>query len=204
MSAIYDGLSEKSKLWIIGIGALVAVGNLTLAWIFAFNTEKALALREDDMKPYQVWMKDMGGEKLSEEVRHDVAARAMHIVALTKMTSNKNALTLACFGAAFALSALGFSLFIIGADGAFKVAATSPDKSSLAIAGTAPGLMCFVIAGALVAIGIVHRNEISMPEMPARISLESPTVKSSACEYQSSNGTCYTAKEFRELAKGNK
>ena len=37
-----------------------------------------------------------------------------------------DAAMLAAFGAAFALASIGFALFILGADGAFKVAAATP------------------------------------------------------------------------------
>lgn len=161
----YAGLSESARLWIVAVGAFVAVLNLSAAWWFAHTTEQSLALTEGDFKPFLLWIKESSAATLSPESRYDLVARAMHIVALGKLVANKQGIVLACFGAAFALAAIGFSLFIIGADGAFKVMAKSSTKSSVAITGTAPGLLCFVICGWLVSVGVHHQSQLHLPPM---------------------------------------
>jgi hypothetical protein len=164
-SDLYVGLSERSRLIIVTIGGLVATLNLAAAWWFAYSTEQSLALTEAAFKPYLYWFKESSALNLSSELRYDLVARAMHIVALGKLIANKQGIVLACFGAAFALAAIGFSLFIIGADGAFKVLAKSPAKASIAITGTAPGLLCFVISGWLVSVGVHHQSHLQLPPM---------------------------------------
>ncbi len=161
----YIGLSEKARLTIIAAGAILATLNLLAAWAFAYSTEQSFALTEESFKPFLLWIKESSGITLSPESRYDLVARAMHIVALGKLVANKQGIVLACFGAAFALAAIGFSLFIIGADGAFKVIAKSAGKTSVAITGTAPGLLCFVICGWLVSIGVDHKSHLQLPPM---------------------------------------
>ncbi|MBP0575534.1 hypothetical protein J8J27_32935, partial [Mycobacterium tuberculosis] len=56
-----------------------------------------------------------------------MAGYALNVLALTKQTASKFQLTVVVFGAAFALIAVGFSLFVIGADGAFQAVGARPD-----------------------------------------------------------------------------
>lgn len=162
---IYAGLSPKTRVWILVLAAFIAICNLAFAWHFVAQTGANLSLSEADMKPFASWIATAGGDKLSVEARYDLSARAMNIVTSLKLVSNKQALVLTCFGGAFALIAIGFALFIIGADGAFKIIASAPATSRLAITGTAPGLLCFVISGWLIVKGIEHRSEFHPPDL---------------------------------------
>jgi hypothetical protein len=161
--ALYTGLSEKTKRWVIGLGATVAALNLFAAWWFAYGTSQSFALTEESFRPFAVWLKTSGASELSKEAQYDLSARAMHIVAMGKLVTNKQGIILACFGAAFALAAIGFSLFILGADGAFKVIADAPNKASIAVTGTAPGLLCFLVCGWLVTVGVKHQSQLTLP-----------------------------------------
>lgn len=169
-ASTYTGMSEKAKLWVLVSAAFIAVLNLGFAWYFVAQTSSQLSLAEADMKPFTTWIAAAGGDKLSVDARYDLSARAMNIVTSLKLVSNKQALVLTCFGGAFALIAIGFALFVIGADGAFKVIAASPDKSRLAITGTAPGLLCFVISGWLIVKGIEHRSVFQPPALRGDLS----------------------------------
>jgi hypothetical protein len=134
----YAGLSQKARIWILVLAAFIAICNLAFAWHFVAQTGANLSLSEADMKPFASWIATAGGDQLSVEARYDLSARAMNIVTSLKLVSNKQGLVLTCFGGAFALIAIGFALFIIGADGAFKIIAFSHNRY-----GTRVALLCY-------------------------------------------------------------
>jgi hypothetical protein len=181
--ALYTGLSERTKRWVIGLGATVAVINLFAAWWFAYGTSQSFALTDESFKPFAAWIKNSSAAGLSKEAQYDLSARAMHIVAMGKLVTNKQGIILACFGAAFALAAIGFSLFILGADGAFKVIADAPNKASIAVTGTAPGLLCFLVCGWLVTVGVKHQSQLTLPPMRYETS-SSPSTSHAACAHR--------------------
>lgn len=181
---LYAGLSEKSRLWITATAALVAVVNLAFAWIFAFEAKNSLAVTVDEFKPYTAWLTEARTANLTAEAKYDIAARTLHLVALSKTIANKQGIVLACFGAAFALSALGFGLFLLGSDGAFKVIADAPNKASVAITGTAPGLLCFALAAWLVVTGVKREARIELPPLLNQYSVTIPRTSPSPCQHE--------------------
>jgi hypothetical protein len=201
-SNFYVGLSERAKLWILALGAGIAVLNLAAAWYFAHEMGQSLRLGASDMAPFKDWINGNGNEKLPAEARYDLSARAMHIVAYTKLIANKQGLVLACFGASFALAAIGFALFVVGADGAFKASVATPDKAKVVLTGTAPGLLCFALAGWLVSQGITQRSELNLPAIRYSLSESTPTesrIIPELCAHKDMQGKCYTSEAWRAL-----
>ncbi|MEY4910670.1 MAG: hypothetical protein RL761_333 [Pseudomonadota bacterium] len=174
-SSIYQGLSETSKIRIILVASLIAVLNLMAAWYFALQTSHELTDYAKDMVPFSAWVTDTGKD-LSPAAKHDLSARAITLMSSLKLVANKQSLTLTSFGGAFALIAIGFALFIIGADGAFRLMATAPGKAQFALSSTAPGLLCFVIAACLLAVGVNHPSELRAPTLP-EYGIASPALK---------------------------
>lgn len=198
-NSIYVGLSEKSRLWVLGLGAFIAVINLAVAWFFAFRMGESLRLDASDLQPFTAWMATGGGSTVSGDAKYDLAARSLHIVAFVKLIANKQGLVLACFGGAFALAAIGFALFIIGADGAFKVSAGANDKARLVLSGTAPGLLCFLICGWLISQGIKEKSTMNLPPL-AHMSQGISAQVTQACDNKHpTNGKCYTNAEWAKF-----
>jgi hypothetical protein len=199
---VYQGLSSRAKFWILCIGALIAVLNLLAAWYFAQRMHGNLDLSKVDFQPFVDWMGLDAHLKLSSMQLYDLSARSIHIVAISKMIANKQSLVLACFGAGFALAAIGFALFVIGADGAFQISSTAPNKAQLVISGTAPGLLCFLLCGLLVLVGIRERSHMTLPSL-----LHEPVAvinAESACAHRDINDKCYTATEWQKLIESPK
>jgi len=202
-SSIYQGLSERSKLWILGMGAIIACANLFVAWWLSYETLKSLQLTPADMLPFKGLI---GDAAFSSEQRHDLTERSMHVVALSKMMANKQGVVLACFGGAFALAALGFALFVIGADGAFKVSSSTDAKARLIVSGTAPGLLCFLICGILIQQGVRHKSEVNMPPFSTSLvligdkALRNAAGSDDSCKYQV-GAKCYNQAQWDEATK---
>lgn len=203
-TSIYSGLSQKARLWVLALGAAIAALNLGAAWYFSHETSQSLRLSSADLAPFKDWLVGHGHESLSPEARYDLSARALHIVAYSKAIANKQGLVLACFGAAFALGAIGFSLFVIGADGAFKASAGTSDKAKLVLSGTAPGLLCFVIGGLLVNQGITQRTQFELPPLlvgQAWSAAQSRVEQVDACAHRDPIGTCYSAQQWGAITQ---
>ena len=164
---VYAGLSEKARVWILLAGGFIAVLNLGFAWYFAFTAESQLQLQAKDVLPLQDWLRIlMSNSTTTQIVQHELLARGMNIMVMLKLMANKHSLVLTCFGAAFALAAIGFSLFVIGADGAFKIMANSSPNTKLAVTGTAPGLLCFVLSALLICVGVTQKIAFNLPLLP--------------------------------------
>ena len=203
--ATYQGLSERARYIILGLGAVVAILNLLAAWYFAIRTGEVLQLQAVDIEPYRAWLSDERLANIGAQARYDLTARAMHAISYGKLISNKQSLVLVCFGASFALSAIGFALFVIGADGAFKVSYNESKKTGIVLTGTAPGLLCFIISGWLVYEGITQRSELKLPPLMYEVPVQDnrpADAKSSACEMKDMAGTCYTQQEWKKKFGG--
>jgi hypothetical protein len=197
-ASIYQGLSQNAKLVVIAFAGFIAALNLGVAWYMSNGALQSLKLAETDMAPFVSSIEKAAGKdgtQLDASARHDLAARAMHIVALTKLVSNKQGLVVVCFGGAFALAAMGFALFVIGADGAFQVTADSSEKARIVLSGTAPGLLCFLLASWLVVTGVKDKSQIDLP--PFRIDAQGGAMPDppATCAYKPA-GKCMTKEEF--------
>ncbi|WP_437310271.1 hypothetical protein [Sorangium sp. So ce388] len=67
-----------------------------------------------------------------------------------RVVQNRQTISIVAMGAGFALVAIGFALFVMGADGAFTMKGNVGDRGNLVIKATAPGLLCFVLAAIVV------------------------------------------------------
>ena len=117
---------------------------------------------------------------------------------LQKGIANRHALASLSIACGIALFAIGFSLFLIGADGAFKAQASHGGSFAVAASGTAPGLLCFVAATVLVGIGAtrVHKlgiGEVRLPTVTSTRNATSPTANLSSTPHA-------TAEAFDQLS----
>ncbi len=69
---------------------------------------------------------------------------------------NQHTISVVAMSAAFALLAIGFALFVMGAEGAFKIAGKLSDGQNLVLKSTAPGLLCFFLSALLIYATLTH------------------------------------------------
>lgn len=160
MANAYTGLSNRAKLWIIALSALVAIGNLAMAWVVAGRALDAVPMSQQDVQQIISLTADV-----TDPVIHannmQLRTQAINTQVHLKGVTNKQSIIIVAIGSGFALMAIGFALFLIGADGAFTVNATSP-QASLVITSTAPGLLCFVLAVLLIGYGVSRKYDINL------------------------------------------
>lgn len=190
----YKGLSEKSRMGIIIVAALIACFNLAAAWYETNKAMNSMALSDDEIKQI-ITVSNVAEHPYFKGNKQAIRVHAMDLTYVLKGIINKQMIIVVCLGAGFALLAIGFALFLIGADGAFKLKAQSAEHN-LVLSSTAPGVLCFVLAAIL--IGIAATREVSID--PGDIKLNDlPTLKAPATKSQTTPDTKPVDK-----TKGNK
>lgn len=74
--------------------------------------------------------------------------------------ANKQTTVMASMAISFALIALGFSLFVMGIEAAYEISVTSPTYS-LVLQACSPGLLCFLLAAAVVCVGLTRKADVN-------------------------------------------
>lgn len=151
------GLSRRQKMAIVMGALFVVLVSLVAAGYVMWSALSATQLNEADLKAIAA-MSGVDGSSLEKSV---LRAYAIEAAINIKLVANKQAMILVAFSGAFALAAVGFALFLIGADGAFNLE-HGAGASRLLLTGTAPGLLCFFLAAMLILVGITHRSQISL------------------------------------------
>lgn len=155
MTAIYEGLTARQKLFVAGCAIFAVFLSLAFAgWVMG-DTLRSTQFSQQDQEVVNRLSGD-AGDPLHQSI---LRAHAIDAVANLKQMANRQSVIMVAFAGAFALCAVGFALFLLGADGVFKMQ-TEQGKSGLKpwLAGTAPGILCFVLATILAGMAVAHRS----------------------------------------------
>jgi hypothetical protein len=168
--AVYEGLTRRQRLWIVGVAAIIVVASLVAAAMLAVQISENVRYTANDQALVNALTAGIA------DPLHQVLLRAhaLDTLANIKVVINKQSLVLVCFAGAFALMTVGFALFMIGADGVFQVQAEKGADAKFLFSGTAPGLLCFFLAASLIVTGILHRYELKLGELSLSDSRELP------------------------------
>jgi hypothetical protein len=158
--SLYEGLSGRAKIWIIGISILIASCSIGFAWQ-SWTLGKNLQFTSDDVKNVTAIHVDTKQE--APAVRTGLFVYTLQVSAHLKHIGMRQSVSFLAVGTAFALLAIGFALFLIGADGAFHVQAQRGGDAKFQFASTAPGLLCFCLATALIAMAVGNKNTLELP-----------------------------------------
>ncbi len=155
MTAAYEGFTGKQKLLVVG-SAIVAVllSLIFAAWIMRDAQHNTQFSQRD-----QEVVNQLLGDTRDPQHKSMLRAQAIDAVANLKQLANRQSLLIVAFAGAFALCAIGFALFLLGADGAFQIQAEQGKGGiKLLLASTTPGIVCFVLAVALMGMAIAYRS----------------------------------------------
>jgi hypothetical protein len=152
-------------MWIVGAAAIFIV-NIGFAWLVMSRAIENLQFSPQD----QEIVTALSASAENETAKILLRTRAIDAVVSVKNITNKQAITLAAFGGAFGLCAAGFALFLIGADGAFQFNVEQPGSGAkVVLSSTAPGLFCFLVAGVIVIVGILHPTSIKFEPVSVQV-----------------------------------
>ena len=159
MTAVYEGLTGRQKLFVVGSAIVAVFLSLAFAaWIMG-DTLRSTQFSQQD----QEVVTRLSGDTTDPLHKSILRAHAIDAVANLKQLANRQSIVIVAFAGAFALCAVGFALILLGADSVFQLQA-GQGKSGLKpwLAGTAPGIMCFVLAMILAGMAVVHRSSVNL------------------------------------------
>ena len=163
MTATYEGFTRKQKLFVVG-SAIVAVF-MSLAFA-AWIMEDAFRNMQFSQQDQEV-VNRLLGDTTDPVHKSILRAHAIDTVANLKQLANRQSIIVVAFAGAFALSAVGIALFLLGADSAFKMqAGQGKGGMQLMLAGTAPGILCLLLAVTLMAIAVAYRSSVNLASTP--------------------------------------
>lgn len=81
-----------------------------------------------------------------------------------RVIQSRQSVVVVAMSAAFALIAIGFALFVMGAEGAFKVQGQVADRGALVVKATAPGILCFVLATCVICFALLGDMRVDTGE----------------------------------------
>ena len=172
MTAAYEGLTKRQKLFIAG-SAIFAV---FVSLIFAASIMQDALRNTEFSQRDQEAVNQLLGDTKDPQHKSVLRAQAIDAVANLKQLANRQAILIVAFAGAFALSAVGAALFLLGADGVLRMQAEQGKGGvKLLLAGTAPAILCFVLAVILMGMAIAHRSSIH----PAPVNFSRQTMEGS-------------------------
>lgn len=160
MSAVYEGFSNKSKMIIVIMSALGAMINLGLAWYIADKALNEIPISNEDIKEIKLLSSDLNDTEVYSN-NLQLRVHALNAQVHLKGITNKQSIIIVSFGSGFAFIAIGFALFLIGADGALKVKQNDAD-SKLMISATTPGIVSFLFAAILIFYGVSRKHKLEL------------------------------------------
>ena len=157
--AHFVGLSERARLWIILIATGLGIVSLGGAWREASKVTESLEFGQPDV---DVITSTYEAVKTGKEIDAYMFVHLLNVDAHMKGITNRHTLGALAIGGGFALLALGFALFLLGADGAFKLQAENKGGGNLQLQSAAPGIFCFFGAVLLIGIGATRPHDLQI------------------------------------------
>ena len=166
----YVGLGRWQQFVIVFVGVLLGAAAFMGSWSLARRSADRLGIEKSDgalISSMSGACEQEGSTKAKcitdPNARVALQFRALETYAHLKAISNQQSVGVLAIGAGMALISVGFSLFLIGAEGAFKLRASSPGRSNdnVMLYGTAPGLLAFALATVIIGIGATRRHDLS-------------------------------------------
>lgn len=157
---LYEGLPVPAKLLIILLGLAGGVAAITVSSIQAVRLQQNLGYSQPDVD----LLKNISAEGAQKGVTPlAFVVHALNIQTHLKGITNRQAIGVLTIGTGIALFAIGFALFIIGVDGAFKVHLEARQDAKIVLYGSTPGLLCFLLGALVIAMaGFSTRYELNL------------------------------------------
>ena len=159
MAATHQVFTRRQKLFVVGSAIFAVLVSLAFAAWIIDDAFRNMQFSQQD----QEVVNRLSGDAVDPLHQSILRAHAIDAVANLKQLANRQSIIVVAFAGAFALSVVGFALFLLGADGAFQLQAEQGGSGlKLLLAGTAPGIVCFVLAVVLVGMAIAHWSSVNL------------------------------------------
>ncbi len=78
-----------------------------------------------------------------------------------RTAQNGQTLCVVAMAGAFAMMAIGFALFVMGAEGAFQLEGSAPTGGNLVLKSTTPGVLCFALATLILMVALYKQISLT-------------------------------------------
>jgi len=157
--AHFAGLPNWAKIAIVFAALLLGALSIGFAGKDASDANKNLAFGQKDVEAISAVAK-LGHTGPGND--QALVVHTLNVIVHLKAITNYQALGGLAIGAGSAFLAIGFALFLLGADGAFQIQFAGRGDNKLAFYASAPGLLCFLLSAILIAAGAMRKHEIRL------------------------------------------
>lgn len=161
--AHFVGVPKWVKIAVVFAALLLGALSIGLAWKDASEANRNLAFGQKDVEAISSIARVGQSGTISDQT---FVVHVLNVIVHRKAITNHQALGGLAIGAGSAFLAIGFALFLLGADGAFQIQYEGKGDSKLAFYATAPGLLCFMLSASLIAFGATRKHEIQLGDFP--------------------------------------
>lgn len=150
---------EKTTGFSVTLAVIVFLANMVAAWWITGESSKVISrpLIQDTSTAVSLAIDHSAGASANN---HVLLNRVLDTELMLRAAQNRHTITVVSLSVAFALVAIGFALFVMGAEGAFRLEGQVRGESNLMVKATAPGLLCFVLATVVVIFALLSRTEL--------------------------------------------
>ena len=150
---------EKTTGFSVTLAVIVFLANMIAAWWITGESSKVISrpLIQDTSTAVSLAIENSHGATANN---HVLLNRVLDTELMLRAAQNRHTITVVSLSVAFALVAIGFALFVMGAEGAFRLEGKAGRESNLMVKATAPGLLCFVLATVVVIFALLSRTEL--------------------------------------------
>jgi hypothetical protein len=150
-------VARASTLSLI-LAVVLFAGNIAAAWFVAAQANALIGRTLLEKNSYIDQALQRGSQLSAND--HLLMNRRLDAELLLRSIQNRHIITVVGMGAAFALVAVGFALFVMGAEGAFTLQGAIQDRGNLVIKSTAPGVLCFFLAAIIVCFVVAAKTDM--------------------------------------------
>ncbi|MEM7193300.1 MAG: hypothetical protein AAF402_00025 [Pseudomonadota bacterium] len=154
-------LVEKASGLSLILAVVVFMANMVAAWWITGESTDVIGrpLVSDQVTATSIAMESA---PLANANGHILLNRVINTELMLRAAQNRHTITVVALSVAFALVAIGFALFVMGAEGAFRLEGKVQDQGNLMVKATAPGLLCFVLAVIIVCFALLSKTDLEL------------------------------------------
>lgn len=161
-------LPEWAKVIVVMASLAFAGTAIVVAWRHVSELQGQLAFGVADARALNTM-----AEAHTTNTVYDthLVAHILDVQAHLKGITNRQSLGLMGVAVGVALFAIGFGLFVLGADAAFKLQAEGKGAGTVVLQSSSPAILCFVLGTIIAAIGVTRPHSLDIgvfgpPDIP--------------------------------------
>ena len=185
-------LVEKASGFSLALAVVVFMANMIAAWWITGESTEVIArpLVADHATAVSL---ALDAAPQASANNHVLLNRLLNTELMLRAAQNRHTITVVALSVAFALVAIGFALFVMGAEGAFRLEGSAGTQGNLMVKATAPGLLCFVLAVVIVCFALLSKTDMELGKFTVYPDSQSSGPPTSEVTYAGDDGYTVSA-----------